>query len=93
MPAASRAMAFEPAVTVDFSNLEFELLPTMLAAIIARGGEDKDSITEYLVSRNCRFDKKAIGFVLDHFEGNNLNTYLWSIDKTGSYALTKKTHI
>ncbi|WP_293648323.1 hypothetical protein [Sphingopyxis sp. RIFCSPHIGHO2_12_FULL_65_19] len=90
MAAASGAIEFEPDVMMDLSELEFESLPVVLAALIGRGNQDNDSIRHFLTTRDCPYEWDIIEFVLDHFEGKNLKFCLWSVDKAGNYSLILK---
>jgi len=90
LAAASGAIEFESDVVMDLSELEFESLPVVLAALIGRGNRDNDDIREFLALRDCPYDWDIIEFVIDHFEGKNPTQCLWSVDKAGVYNLIAK---
>ncbi|WP_062178390.1 hypothetical protein [Sphingopyxis sp. C-1] len=90
LPAASGAIEFEPDVIMDLRDLEFESLPVVLAALIGRGHQDKDSIRDFFDIRGCPYDWEITEFVIDQFEGKNPNVSLWAADKDGVYNLIVK---
>ena len=90
LAAASGALEFEPDVVMDLSELEFESLLVVLAALIGSGDQDKDDIREFLVMRDCPYQWDIVEFVIDHFEGRNPKFCLWSVDKAGIYTLIAK---
>lgn len=90
LAAASGAMEFEPDIMMDLSQIEFGSLPVVLAALIGRGNRNKDEIRAFLDCRNCRYEWEMVELVLDHFEGLNQKSCLWSVDKAGTYRLVVK---
>ncbi|MEL0154123.1 hypothetical protein [Sphingopyxis sp.] len=90
LAAASGAMEFEPDIMMDLSQIEFGSLPVVLAALIGRGNRNEDEIRAFLASRNCRYEWEMVELVLDHFEGRNRKSCLWSVDNAGTYRLIVK---
>lgn len=90
LPAASGAIEFEPDVVMDLSDIEFASLPVVLAALIGRGHEDKDSIRDFFAVRGCPYDWEIIEFVVDQLEGKNPAVSLWSAGEDGYYKLIIK---
>ena len=75
--ALRRALALEPAVRLDLSAAGLRTVVGVLFALMLNGTTHAPAIQRYLSDHHCPFDREAVQFLLDAFEGVDAELHLW----------------
>ncbi len=75
--ALRQALALEPEVRIDLSAAGLPTVVSVMFALMLNGTSHAREIQRYLSDRNCPFDREAVQFLLDAFEGVDAELHLW----------------
>lgn len=79
------ALRHEPAIRPNFAFAGLADIVSIIYALMSNGVTTVAGIYRYLQERGCRFDRDAIEFLIDAYEGENPEQHLWSRGNLGDY--------
>ncbi len=80
------ALDHEPDIRPNLSRAGLAMTLTVIYCLVYKGVANAAAIHRYLDARGCVFDRDAVDFLLDAYEGEDPRHHLWSRDLGGQYV-------
>lgn len=77
----------EPGIGVNLKAADMTVALAVIYNLIGKGIRGEEAIADYLIDREFSYDRDAIRFLLNTYDGRDARHSLWVRDKTGSYSL------
>jgi hypothetical protein len=78
------ALRHEPAIRPNFAHAKLSDLIPIIFALFWNGIDTVNGVYRYLEARDCKFDRDAIEFLINAYEGDEPE-HLWSRGNLGDY--------
>ncbi len=85
-PRVRNMFANESAMRGLIVSTDLRTLAVLLFCLMWNGIDTATEMERYLAERGCRFDHKAIDFLLNAFDGDDPERHLWTRHNHGDYC-------